>query len=208
MNLTGGAFRHSHVWIDFRQIQDAYMRTKGIDYFENSRRAAYIQQAYAVENPQQFRAYGELIWGITASDGPGDETRVIDGIERTFYAYRARGIPDGPDDGTISPWAVVASLPFAPEIVVPTIAHVQQQYPAMVSELGFHCSFNPTYIDKSGNGWIAQGYYGLDQGPIVLMIENYLTGFPWRLMDGCPVISEGLRRAGFAGGWLDSDLST
>src|SRR5213083_1050081 len=72
--LYGGPlFMHqlSHLWIDFRGIQDEFMRRKGIDYFENSRRATYVQQAYAIRNPKRFAGYGEYIWGITASDGPG-----------------------------------------------------------------------------------------------------------------------------------------
>ena len=96
------------------------MRSKGIDYFENSRRATLIQQRYAIDNPLGFKGYGAECWGITASDGPGPVTLKIDGIERRFYDYEGRGAPYGIDDGTISPWAVIASLPFAPEIVLPT----------------------------------------------------------------------------------------
>ena len=99
------------------------MRERGIDYFENSRRATYVQQQYAIRNPMEFEGYGANCWGITASDGPGWTVRKIDGIERHFFDYIARGAPYGPDDGTIAPWAVVASLPFAPEIVLPTIKH-------------------------------------------------------------------------------------
>lgn len=191
----------SHVWIDFRGIQDAYMREKSLDYFENSRRATYIQQQYAIENPQNFRAYSEWVWGITASDGPGDMVEVVDGVERRFWGYMARGAPGGPDDGTLSPWGVVASLPFAPEIVLPTIDYFNENYPFMISEYGFKCSFNPTFPDGP-QGWISQGYYGLDQGPIVIMIENTFGGLIWRLMRRSPHIITGLRRAGFEGGWL------
>ena len=180
------------------------MREKGIDYFENSRRATYIQQEYAIRNPNKFRAYGEYTWGVTASDGPGPSTLVIDGIERHFFDYEARGAPYGPDDGTIAPWAAVASLPFAPEIVLPTLQHFNDAYPEMTSKYGFKCSFNPTFNDEhhGKRGWISKGYYGLDQGPVVLMIENYRTGFFWELMKRCPYIVDGLRRAGFTGGWL------
>ena len=65
-------------------------------------------------------------WGITASEGPGPATLTIDGKKRRFYDYVARSIPNGPDDGTIAPWAVVASLPFAPEIVLPTIRAIDK----------------------------------------------------------------------------------
>jgi hypothetical protein len=193
----------SHVWIDFRGIQDAYMRQQGIDYFENSRRATYVQREYANRNPQGFKGYNENAWGITASDGPGWATHRVDGVQRSFFDYVARGAPDGPDDGTLAPWAVVASLPFAPEIVLPALDYISETYPELTSKYGFKCSFNPTFPTDAGKGWISKGYYGLDQGPIVLMIENYLSGFFWQLMRGCPYVVNGLRRAGFTGGWLD-----
>src|SRR5258708_27251641 len=117
--LYGGPlFIHqlSHLWIDFRGIQDEFMREKGIDYFENSRRATYVQQQYAIHNPLGFKGYNKYCWGITASNGPGNAIHRVDGIERRFFGYMARGVPYGPDDGTLAPWAVVAVLPFAPEI--------------------------------------------------------------------------------------------
>ena len=207
---AGPLFIHqlSHVWIDFRGIQDDYMRDRGIDYFENSRRATLVQQQYAIRNPKRFREYSELCWGITASDGPGPATRRIDGIERRFFDYRARGIPYGPDDGTVAPWAVVTSLPFAPEIVLPTIRNFLDVYPEMVGEYGLMCSLNRTFRDgpADSEGWHSKGFYGLDQGPIVLMIENYRSGLPWRLMKGCPYLVTGLRRAGFGNGWLATSV--
>ena len=201
---AGPLFIHqlSHMWIDFRGLQDEYMRGKEIDYFENSRRATYIQQQYAIRNPRGFKGYGEYIWGLTASDGPGPASKKIEGKLRRFYDYSARGVPNGPDDGTLAPWAVVASLPFAPEIVLPSIQYFDETFPEMTSKYGFKCSFNPTFSTASSKEWISKGYYGLDQGPIVLMIENYRSGFLWRLMRRCPYIIDGLRRAGFSGGWL------
>ena len=202
---AGPLFIHqlSHVWIDFRGIQDEYMRQRGIDYFENSRRATYVQREYAIRNPQGFKGYNENAWGVTASDGPGQGSHIVDGVERQFFDYLARGAPYGPDDGTLAPWAVVASLPFAPEIVLPALDYINQTYPELTSKYGFKCSFNPTFPSDAGKGWISKGYYGLDQGPIILMIDNYLSGFFWQLMQGCPYVVNGLRRAGFTGGWLD-----
>jgi hypothetical protein len=201
---AGPLFVHqlSHMWIDFRGIQDEYMRNKATDYFENSRRATYIQQQYAIRNPRGFKGYGEYIWGLTASDGPGPASMKVEGKLRRFHDYRARGVPNGPDDGTLAPWAVIASLPFAPEIVLPSIQYFDETFPEMTSKYGFKCSFNPTFSSPLGERWISKGYYGLDQGPIVLMIENYRSGFLWRLMRSCPYIIDGLRRAGFSGGWL------
>jgi hypothetical protein len=195
----------SHVWIDFRGIQDAFMRGKGIDYFENTRRATCLQQRYAIDNPHKFAGYGKDCWGITASDGPGPGIIKVNGIERQFFDYLARGVPYGPDDGTIAPWAVVASLPFAPEIVLPAIDYLVHQVDLKKGNpYGFKATFNPTYPDKSGNpyGWVSPWHYGINQGPINPMIENYRTGLLWRLMRECPYVITGLRRAGFTGGWL------
>jgi hypothetical protein len=204
---AGPLFTHqiSHVWIDFRGIQDAFMRDKGIDYFENTRRATCVQREYAIDNPLEFAGYGKDCWGITASDGPGPDTIKVNGIERRFFDYLARGVPYGPDDGTVGPWAVVASLPFAPEIVLPAIDYLVHQVDLkMGNPYGFKATFNPTYPDKSGNpyGWVSPWHYGINQGPINPMIENYRTGLLWRLMRGCPYVVTGLRRAGFSGGWL------
>ena len=200
---AGPLFIHhlSHMWIDFRGIQDEYMRGKAIDYFENSRRAIYAQQAYAMRNPKKFAGYDEFSWGITATDGPGPAERRVNGRRVRFFAYKARSIPYGPDDGTLAPWAVATSLPFAPEIVLPSLHRLNQDYPEMTSEYGFKCSYNPTFM-SNGKGWVSQGYFGLDQGPIVMMIENYRSGLIWRLLRQCPFIVKGLRRAGFRGGWL------
>jgi hypothetical protein len=202
---AGPLFIHqlSHIWIDFRGIQDDYMRSKSLDYFENSRRATYAQQQYAIRNPKHFKGYGEFIWGLTGSDGPGPASRRIQGKVVKFYDYKGRSVPYGPDDGTLSPAAMAASLPFAPEIVLPSLYYFSRQFPEMTSTYGFKCSFNPTFTDaRHRKGWVSQGYYGLDQGPVVAMIENYRTGFIWRLMRNCRYIREGLRRAGFSGGWL------
>ena len=82
----------SHLWIDFRGIQDAFMRRQAIDYFENSRRATYVNQQYAIRNPKAFRDYGEHAWGITASNGPGPATRRVRGVHPTLSRIcRARG---------------------------------------------------------------------------------------------------------------------
>ncbi|MEP7182630.1 MAG: glucoamylase family protein [Betaproteobacteria bacterium] len=204
---AGPLFTHqiSHFWIDFRGIQDAYMREKGIDYFENSRRATYVQQQYAIDNPLNFAGYSKDCWGITASDGPGPDTIKVNGVERRFFDYLARAVPYGPDDGTIAPWAVVTSLPFAPEIVLPTIDYFVHEVKLNAGcPYGFKATFNPTYPEKSGNpyGWVSPWHVGLNQGPICLMIENYRTGLLWRLMRDCPYVVSGLRRAGFTGGWL------
>jgi hypothetical protein len=203
---SGPLFTHqlSHLWIDFRGLRDTFMREHGTDYFENSRQATFVHQEYAMRNPLEFAGYGEFCWGITATDGPGWEARNLNGIERQFYDYYARGAPYGPDDGTIAPWVVVASLPFAPEIVLPTIQAMAQLDLGATKRYGFKPSFNQTYEvpDSETGWWVTPYHFGIDQGPVVLMIENYRTGLVWDIMRRSPYVVSGLRRAGFQGGWL------
>lgn len=204
---AGPLFIHqfSHIWLDLRGIQDSFMADKNSDYFENSRRATYIQQQYAIRNPREFEGYHEHCWGFTASNGPGNLVTRIKSRKRRFYGYAARGAPFGPDDGTISPWAAIASLPFAPDIVIPTARHLKKLIGLHPNGMGFYGSFNPTYPgDKKTSGWVSPWHYALNQGPIVLMIENYRSGLIWRLMRECAPITLGLRRCGFRGGWLSA----
>jgi hypothetical protein len=208
---SGPLFTHqlSHLWIDFRGIRDGFMLEHNTDYFENSRQATYVHQAYAIDNPRGFAGYGEHCWGITATDGPGWAKRMVNGVEREFYDYVARGAPDGPDDGTIAPWVVLASLPFAPEIVIPTINHMAHLDIGVNSRYGFKPSFNQTWeVSDSPTGWWVSPYhFGVDQGPVALMIENYRTGLIWNIMRRSPYIVNGLKRAGFQGGWLERSVS-
>ena len=205
---SGPLFTHqlSHLWIDYRAIQDPFMREHHTDYFENSRQATYVHQAYAIANPLQFCGYDEYCWGITACDGPGNCRRNVNGQEREFFDYIARGAPYGPDDGTIAPWVVAASLPFAPEIVLPTLHNFEAlQLDGKSRRYGFMPSFNRSFEmkDSPTGWWMTPYYFGVDQGPVALMLENYRSGLIWKIMRGCPYIVSGLRKAGFSGGWLD-----
>jgi hypothetical protein len=207
--------QYSHVWIDFREIRDAYMRSRGLDYFENSRRATYAQQAYAVANPGGWRGYGRDVWGLTAADGPGTFTAEVNGAPRQFHGYWARGAAPGDirDDGTIAPTAAGGSVPFAPEIAIPALIAMRQTYgDHLFSTYGFLDAFNPTLTSdapiETGHrdpelGWVDTDYLGIDQGPILLMVENHRTGLVWELMKRSPYIVTGLCRAGFRGGWLE-----
>jgi len=209
---SGPLFTHqlSHLWIDFRDIRDEFMRDHGSDYFVNSRQATFVQQEYAIRNPMNFVGYGEHCWGFTACDGPGWVKREVNGVQREFFDYTARGAPFGPDDGTVAPWVVVASLPFAPEIVIPTIRHFAEMDLGMTGRYGFKPSFNQSFVVENNltGWWVSPYHFGIDQGPVVLMIENYRTGLLWDIMRRCPAVVTGLTRAGFKGGWLDSVAAT
>lgn len=208
--------QYSQVWVDFRGIADTYMRARGIDYFENSRRATYAQRGYAIANPMGWVGYDANVWGLTAADGPADVTRTVGGVSRRFFTYAARGASYNEirDDGTIAPTAAAASLPFAPEIVGPALLAMRQRYgSALIGQYGFLDSFNPTWTWTDtplqhgrvvpGLGWFDSDYLGIDQGPILAMIANHRADLVWKNMRKSPYLIAGLRRAGFSGGWLD-----
>lgn len=171
--------QYSHCWVDFRDIQDEYMTLRGIDYFENSRRATLAAREYCIANPYGWAGYGENLWGLTASDDP-------DG-------YLAHGAPPAQNDnGTITPTAAASSIAFAPEVVVPALHHMYDEYAGLIwGDYGFKDAFN---LDQF---WVATDYLGIDQGPIVIMIENYLNGSIWNRFMGNEDVRRGLELAGF-----------
>ncbi len=201
---AGPLFIHqfSHAWIDFRGIRDSFMREKDCDYFENSRRATYVQREYAMRNPGSFAGYGADHWGLSAGNGPHAAARRIAGRWQTFYGYAARGVPYGPDDGTLCASSTLSSLVFAPELVLPALRALQARSGTDEAGLIRASGYNPTVDEAGSNGWVSPREFGLDQGMIVLMIENHRSGLPWRLGRGNPFLRAGLRRAGFSGGWL------
>lgn len=206
--------QYSHVWIDFREIQDEFMATKGIDYFENSRRATVQHRNYALANPMGWRGYGADQWGLTACDGPTDIVLDVNGAPRQFRSYAARGVGDF-DDGTIAPTAAGGSMPFAPEICLPALMAMRTVHgDNLYGRYGFLDAFNETFQSEvrlkhgrvvPGLGWYADDYLGIDQGAILTMIENHRTGLIWRIMRRNPYIRTGLQRAGFSGGWLAAE---
>ena len=211
--------QYTHVWMDFREIQDAYMRRRGLDYFENSRRAIYAQRAYAITNPQKCKDYGANVWGITASDGPANVELENAGGKRHYRAYYARGVGTAGsvpalDDCTLAPTAAAASIPFAPELAIPAVLAMHTQFGKYIyAEYGFLDSFNPSFDfdvplvtgrNIPGFGWVAGDYIGIDQGAIFAMIENYRSGMVWNVMRRNPYLRLGLDRAGFTGGWLSA----
>jgi hypothetical protein len=206
--------QYSQAWIDFRGIQDAYMRAHGLDYFENSRRATLSQRDYAIANPMHWKGYDSLSWGLSASDGPADVTLDFNGQPRRFQTYSARGAShtEVRDDGTIAPHAAAGSIAFAPEVVVPTLMAIRSRLGDNIfSRYGFLDAYNESFTFGGaaqqgrivpGQGWFDTDYIGIDVGPTLLMTENLRTGLIWKLMRKEPSIRRGLLRAGFSGGWL------
>ncbi len=204
----------TQVWVDLRGVADAYMKGKGIDYFENSRRATYAQQAYAIANPEGWAGYGRDVWGVTACDGPGDVARSFRGKRRQFLGYAGRGMggPSAYDDGTIAPFAAGSSIAFAPEIALPALSALYERYGKTIyGRYGFY-AFNPsfTFTDARvsqgrvvpGFGWADGDYLGIELGPLLAMIANSRGEIVWKTLRRHPAIQLGLQRAGFTGGWL------
>jgi hypothetical protein len=200
---SGPLFTHlfSHAWIDFRGIRDAFMREKRSDYFQNTCRTVELQREYCERNPRQNPGYGRDIWGISAGDGPSGEGVREFATDRRHFGYMARGVPFGPDDGTLCPWAMLATLPFTPAAALDGTRLLLKTFPQACSEDRFASGFNPG-VDPDKGGWVSEGWYGLDQGLLVMMIENGRSGLLWSLLRESPIVRRGLRHAGFSGGWL------
>jgi hypothetical protein len=204
----------THVWVDFRGLQDDYMRARGLDYFENSRRATYAQQAYAIANPEGWAGYGRDIWGVSACDGPADLVREFGGRPRKFISYAGRGMGGARayDDGTLAPYATGSSMPFAPEIAAPALAAMRERYGAQIlGRYGFF-AFNPSFDFSDvklthgrivpGTGWVDMDFLGIEVGPLLAMLANHRGEGVWSAMRNSAHLRRGLTRAGFAGGWL------
>lgn len=209
--------QYSHCWLDFRGIRDDFMRAHDLDYFENSRRATLSQRAYAIRNPGGFADYGPDVWGLSACDGPLDATLEIDGRARPFRTYAARGasLLEIVDDGTIAPTAAGGSVAFTPDTALAALVAMRARYGDDVwNRYGFVDAFNPTLrqpvkvhhgrVDPA-RGWFDTDQLGIDQGPILVMLENLRSGLVWRTMRRDPNVRRGLAAAGFRGGWLEAE---
>ncbi|MDR3652913.1 MAG: glucoamylase family protein [Paludibacter sp.] len=183
----------SEIFIDFRGLADKYLKEKGISYFENSRRATLAQQQYAIENPKGWVGYDSLTWGFTATDGPGPNYNSGD---KKFEGYAGRGATGKDDvvaeDGTIGIYGSICSLPFTPDLSLKTIKNIQSKMGSKLwGKYGFYDSFNQTA------NWVDNDFVGIDQGPTILMIENFRSGLIWKYMMKDPIIQKGLQRLNF-----------
>lgn len=195
--------QYSQMFVDFRGIKDSYMQKMGIDYFENSRRATLSNRAYALRNPMGFTGYSGSIWGLTACDGPGGAPVTVNGRKIELKTYNARGVAADyhEDDGTIAPTAAGGSIPFAPEVCLPALENMYRTLGDKVyRQYGFIDAFN---LSVSKDGWFDHDYIGIDQGPILIQLENHQTGLIWDILKKNKYIRSGMVRAGFSGGWLD-----
>lgn len=174
-------FEHySFMGLDPRGLKDRYA-----DYGEQCVAHARIQQAYAVRNPLGFKGYGADCWGLTSSDQPGG------------YGRHA----PGHDNGVVTPSAALASFPYTPKASMQALRHFHDDLGGKLwGPYGFADAFDET------RGWVANSYLAIDQGPIIVMIENQRTGSIWRLFMSCPEIQAGLRKLGFESPALDAPV--
>jgi hypothetical protein len=211
--------QYTQVWFDLRGLRDEFLRSRDIDYFENSRRALLAQRSYALENPNGWRGYGERLWGLSACDGPLNGSFEIDGRMRAFKTYAARGASFDriEDDGTISPTALGGSIVFAPRLAGSTLLAMREDHgERLFGRYGFIDALNPSFrLDVPVQhgwvhpeyGWYDTDYLGIDQGPILAMLENLRSELIWKTMRTNAHVQRGLRKAGFSGGWLDASES-
>lgn len=174
MDYGGPLFfaHYSFCGLDPRGLTDRYA-----DYWAQNVHHVRVNRAHCIANPGQFVGYGECCWGLTASDDP--------------WGYSAHA-PDN-DNGTISPTAALASLPYAPSEVMTVLRHFLREHGKRLwRELGFVDALCPA------QDWYADTFLAIDQGPIVVMIENHRTQLLWNLFMRVPEVQSGLERLGFS----------
>lgn len=173
--------QYPHIWIDFRNQHDRYA-----DYFQNSVNATRANRAFCMDQASKFTGYGPDLWGLTASEGPG--------------GYRAYGAPPGWTffhDGTIAPTACGSSIVFTPEESIACLEHIHAQYgDKMWGRYGFSDAMN------LGKNWFSPNVLAIDQGPLLLMIENYRSGLIWRWMAQNQALQRAFQKIGFKKGTL------
>lgn len=163
--------QYSFLGLDPHGLKDVYA-----DYWKQNQNHTLINHAYCLDNPNKFKGYGENCWGLTASD--------------TYNGYDAHSPTN--DHGTISPTAAISAFPYTPAFSMKAMKHFYYDLGNKVwGEYGFKDAFNET------QNWVAQSYLAIDQGPQIVMIENYRTGLLWKLFMSCPEIKKGLQKLGF-----------
>jgi len=169
--------QYSFLGLDPRGLKDRYA-----DYWEQNTHQTLINRAYCIANPLKYTGYGDSCWGLTASD--------------TYNGYAAHSPTE--DLGTITPTAALSAFPYTPAESMKALRYFYEKKGDRIwSEYGFTDAFNET------KNWYAQSHLAIDQGPIIVMIENYRSGLLWKLFMSCPEIKTGLRRLGFESPWLN-----
>lgn len=170
----GGPLFFSHY--SFLGLSPKGLKDQYADYWQQNQNHTLINYSYCVDNPKGFKGYGENCWGLTASD--------------TYNGYAAHSPTN--DYGTITPTAALSAFPYTPDKSMKALRYFYVELGHKIwSEYGFTDAFNLT------KDWYAQSHLAIDQGPIVVMIENYRTGLLWNLFMSAPEIQNGLRKLRF-----------
>lgn len=176
----GGPLFFSHY--SFLGLSPKGLKDQYADYWKQNRNHTLINRAYCISNPKNFKGYGENCWGLTASDN--------------HEGYNAHS-PDN-DLGVITPTAALSAFPYTPEYSMQALRHFYYNLGDKIwSEYGFVDAFNES------ENWYAKSHLAIDQGPIIVMIENYRSGLIWDLFMSCPEIFQGLKKLGFTSPYLE-----
>lgn len=174
-------YQFSHAWIDFKGKEDE----DGIDWFENSIKATKANQKYCINQQHRFKTFGQNAWGLTACVGPN-------GYSGGYGAEPAKAKLDNENDGTVAPCGAAGSVVFTPKESIKALEHFYNNYPKLYSAYGLKDGYN---LEKD-KPWYAEEYIGIDKGITVLMIENYFSGFIWRMFMKNKYIKQGLELLG------------
>ena len=170
----GGPLFFSHY--SFLGLNPKGLKDRYADYWEQNQNHTLINRAYCIDNPRNFKGYGENCWGLTASDN--------------HEGYNAHS-PDN-DHGVITPTAALSAFPYTPEYSMQALRHFYYNLGDKIwSEYGFVDAFNES------KNWYAKSHLAIDQGPIIVMIENHRSGLLWDLFMSCPEVQQGLKKLGF-----------
>jgi hypothetical protein len=151
------------------------------DYFEQNRHHVLINRAYCIDNPKNHTGYSKNFWGLTASDCP-------------VNGYLAHA-PGANDNGTITPTAALSSMPYAPKECLEVLTHLYRDLKTQLwGEYGFYDAIN---LSVSSDKQVYKSYLAIDQGPIIVMIENYRSGLIWNTFMQIKAIQTGLKKLGF-----------
>lgn len=163
--------QYSFMGLNPKGLKDQYA-----DYWEQNKNHTLINYAYCVDNPKKFKGYGPDCWGLTASDN--------------FEGYNAHSPTN--DLGVITPTAALSAFPYTPEQSMKALRHFYYDMGDKIwGEYGFTDAFSEQH------NWYGKSYLAIDQGPIVVMIENYRTGLLWKLFMSNPDVQHGLTKLGF-----------
>jgi hypothetical protein len=176
LGFDGGGplfFSHySYLGLDPRGLKDKYA-----DYWEQNKNHTLINRAYCIENPKNYKGYSAKSWGLTASD--------------SWQGYAAHSPAE--DLGVITPTAALSAFPYTPEYSMQALRHF---YEDMGDQLWTEYGFADAFSEQ--HNWVAKSHLAIDQGPIIVMIENFRTGLLWKLFMSSPDVQKGLTKLGFS----------